>query len=122
MKLIATTVDVFAASRLQLMIKQAIKGEHPAGMRVDTWAYTRSGDNYDIIYHNVSQYVDDPARNVIFRMEQDGSNVIFTAAHWVNKPTPTHDMDCLHAGRLLEMLLAHFSRYITQVSVADFNY
>lgn len=122
MKLIATTVDVFAASRLQLMIKQAIKGEHPAGLRVDTWTYTRSGDNYDIIYHNVPQYVNDSAKNVIFRMELDGSNVIFTAAHWVNKPTPTHDMDSLHIGRLLEMLLTHFSRYITQVSVADFNY
>ena len=122
MKLIATTEDVFAASRLQMMIKKAIKGEDASGSRIDTWAYTRSGDNFDIIYHNVPQYVDEPEKNVIFRMEIDGCNLVFQTAHWTSKPTPTREMDSLHTGRLLEMLLSHFSRYISRVSVTDFNY
>ena len=122
MKLIATTEDVFAASRSQVMIKQALQGNDQTGSTIETWAYTRSKDNYDIIYHDAKQYVGDPEKNVIFRMELDGCNLVFQTAHWVNKPTPTREMDSLHTGRLLEMLLSHFSRYISQVSVSNFNY
>ena len=119
MKTIITTDSVFSASRLKGKIIKAVDGQNP-DITIDTWSYIKSSDGYDIIYHNPSQYTEDPLKNVIFRVELDGENVVFSCARWTRNPSPTHEINSLHMGRLTEMLLAYFSKDIEKFSIMDF--
>ena len=107
MKIVLTTETSLAAMVLKSQIIAAVKGEIK-DVTIDTWAYIKSGDNYDIIYHDVPQYVDAPDKNVLFRVEAEGNEVTFSTAWWKNKPEPKREMLCLHTGRLTEMLLRYF--------------
>lgn len=119
MKIILTTETSLAAALLKQQIITAVKGENTE-ILIDTWSYKRSGDNYDIIYHNPSQYIDSPEKNVLFRVEVDGTEVFFSTAWWINNPQPANEMLCLHTGRLTEMLLSNFSSNFIKFNVVDF--
>lgn len=119
MKIILTTDSVFAAARLKTMIVDAIKGV-ATNITIDTWSYTKSGDGYDIIFHNLAQYIDDVNKNVLFRVETDGTNVMFSCAWWSKNPEPTTEMLSLHTGRLTELLLSHFHAYYNRFSIVEF--
>lgn len=119
MKIVLTTDNVFAAARLKNTILESIKGENK-NITIDTWSYTKSGDGYDIVYHNLSQYVNDESKNVLFRVETDGINVIFSCAWWTKNPEPTAEMLSLHTGRLTELLLSHFRAYYIKFSIIEF--
>ena len=77
MKLILSTENAFKTIKLREQIIKALKGELD-NIKIDTWAYTKSNENYDIIYHNPSQYVDAPDKNVLFNLEVDDSIVQFS--------------------------------------------
>lgn len=118
MRIVLTTNDVFTASNLKNTIIEAIKG-NITDYSIDTWSYRKAGDGFDVIFHNPSQFVDNPSKNVIFRLEQDGENVLFTGAFWTSNPQPSRELFCVHIGRLCEMLLTYFSRDILRLSVID---
>lgn len=118
MKVILNTDNAFQSLRLREQIISGIKGELD-NVEIDTWAFTKSGENYDILYHNPSQYVDDPTKNVLFKMDIDGSNVSFSIVWWKRNPEPSEEMKCLHVGRLTEMLLYHFRSDFIKLSVID---
>ena len=80
MKVILNTDNAFQSLRLREQIISGIKGELD-NVAIDTWAFTKSGENYDILYHNPSQYVDDPTKNVLFKMDIDGSNISFSTTN-----------------------------------------
>lgn len=119
MKIIISTNSIYDAPRLMDRILNTIKGLSST-VTIDTWSYTKSGDNFDIIYHDVPQYTQDTSKNVLFRVSVDGINVVFSSAWWSINPEPSKDMICLHTGRLTEMLLCHFSEFINKYTVTDF--
>lgn len=107
------------AQRLKDHILKAVKGQDNA-ITVDTWKYIKSGDDFDIIFHDVPQYVQNVSKNVVFRVGVDGMNVVFSTAWWAANPVPAREMFCLHTGRLIEMLLNHFSDCIVKFTIADY--
>ncbi len=119
MKVIVTTLSVFDAARLKEKIISAIK-EKLTSVNIETWSYTTSSEKHDIVYHDCPQYIDDPSKNVLFKIELDGNNVVFSTCWWSKNPEPSHEMLSLHTGRLIEMLLAHFSQLFTKVNIVGF--
>jgi len=119
MKIILTTETGLAAMVLKNQIIAAVKGELE-GVTIDTWSYIKSGDNFDIIYHDADQYVNAPEKNVLFRVETSGSEVVFSTAWWKSKPEPSREMLCLHTGRLTEMLLRYYGGTFVKFNVLDF--
>lgn len=108
MKVVLNTYSSLAAAFLHQGIIRSLKD----GNRIEsltTWSYVKSKEQYDIIYHNPDQYVNEPDKNVIFRIYVDGSDVVFLPMWWMKNPRPTEDMICLHVGRLVEMLMRYFS-------------
>ena len=118
MKIILTTETALAAMVLKNQIIAAVKGE-VSGVTIDTWSYIKSGDNFDILYHDAEQYVNAPEKNVLFRVEASGQEVSFSTAWWKSKPEPSREMLCLHTGRLTEMLLRYFSGSYIRFNVLD---
>lgn len=118
MRIILTTENTFAAARLRDRILKAVKGDL-SQETIDTWSYARAADNIDVIYHNPPQYVDTPENNVLFRVELNGENVIFSTAYWTRNPNPSIQMYCLHVGRLTEMILSHFSGEFSKFSILE---
>ena len=51
MKVILNTDNAFQAIKLREQIIKGIKGEIE-GITIDTWSYTKSSENYDIVFHN----------------------------------------------------------------------
>ena len=119
MKIILSTESIFSAARLKSKIIKAVEGQNDE-LSIETWSYLKSSDGFDIIYHNPSQYTEDPFKNVIFRVELDGENVVFSCARWSKNPLPSEEMNCLHTGRLTEMLLTYFSKDINKFSIVGF--
>lgn len=117
MKIILSTNNLLTAMALRSRLINSIKGEVD-GVKIQTWSYVKSGDNFDILYHNPSQYVQDPLKNVLFRLQLDGENVVLSTAWWSKNPEPSKEMQCYHVGRLTEMLLYHFSDNFIKYSVA----
>ena len=118
MKLILSTENAFKTIKLREQLIKALKGELD-NIKIDTWAYTKSNENYDIIYHNPSQYVDAPDKNVLFNLEVDDSIVQFSIVWWAKNPEPSEEIKCLHVGRLTEMLLRYFRGEYIKLSVID---
>lgn len=108
-----------AAVVLKMQIISAVMGDID-GFSIDTWTYMKSGDKFDIIFHNPAQYVDDPTKNVIFKVEVEGKEVSFSTAWWKGKTEPTREMLCLHTGRLTEMLLRYFSGRFMKYNITEF--
>lgn len=69
-----------------------------------TWGH-RTVNGIDIIYHNADQYIHEPSKNVLFRIDVVGNYIVFSTAYWEDNPQPSSDMYALHTGRLVEMLL-----------------
>ena len=112
MKIILITENSLAAMRLRDQIIKTLKGEI-YGLTIETWSYTMSGENFDILYHNPIQYTRDSLKNVLFKLDLDGTNIILSIVWWKKNPEPSYEIKCLHTGRLTEMLLRYFSdRYI----------
>lgn len=118
MKIVLTTESTFAAARLKDRILRAVKGDLPQET-IDTWSYARAAEGIDVIFHNPPQYVNVPENNVLFRVELNGENVIFSTAYWTRNPSPSNTMNCLHIGRLTEMLLVHFSGEFSKFSILE---
>lgn len=116
MKIILTTDNVFQSIKLRELIIKAVKGE-VNNIQIDTWAHTKSGENYDIIYHNLPQYVNFPEKNVLFRLEIDDSIVQFSIVWWKKNPEPSEEIKCIHVGRLTEMLLRCFKDNFIKLSI-----
>lgn len=119
MKIILTTETNLAAIVLKGHIIAAVKGEVDC-VEIETWSYIKSKDNYDIIYHNPAQYVDESEKHVLFRVEVEGTEVTFSTAWWSNNPEPSREMMCLHTGRLSEMLLRYFPKSFIKFNVVGF--
>ena len=119
MKIVLTTETAMAAVVLKNHVIAAVKGDID-DVNIDTWTYVKSGDNFDIIYHNPEQYTDYPEKNVVFRVEVEGTEVSFGTAWWKSKPEPSKEMLCLHTGRLSEMLLRYFSGGFINFNIVDF--
>lgn len=118
MRIILSTENSLTALRLRDQIIKSVKGEIE-NVNIDTWSYTRSGNNFDIIYHDAAQYLEDPSKNVLFKLEVDGSNVLLTSVWWKANPEPSHEMICLHSGRLTEMLLRYFAGKYIKFAIVD---
>lgn len=116
MKIVLTTDSSISAILLRKQIISALKGED-SNTTLNTWSYKQSKEKFDIAYHNLTQYTETPENNVLFRINIDGANVEFIVAWWSNNPSPSHEMQCLHVGRLVEMLLVHFSNQFTKFSI-----
>ena len=119
MKIVLTTETAMAAVVLKQRVVAAIKGEIE-GVDIETWSYNKSRDNFDVIYHNPSQYVNDPEKNVVFTISVVGTEVTFNSAWWKSKPEPSREMICLHTGRLAEMLLCYFSKGFIRFNIVDY--
>lgn len=118
MKIILSTENSLTAIRLRDLIIKSVKGEIE-GLTIETWSYTRSGNKFDILFHNLEQYTNDPAKNVLFKLEIDGSNVLLSSAWWKNNPEPLYEIVCHHTGRLTEMLLRYFRGKYIKFSIVD---
>ena len=118
MRIILSTDNSLTAMRLRDLIIKSVKGKIE-GLSIETWSYTRSRNNFDILYHDLEQYTQDPAKNVLFKMEIDGSNVLLSSAWWKNNPEPLYEIVCLHTGRLTEMLLRYFRGKYIKFSVVE---
>lgn len=118
MKVILNTENAYQAVRLRELIIRGVKHELD-NVEIDTWTYTKSAEEYDIIYHNLPQYVNNPDKNVLFRLVLDGADVIFKLVWWKGKPEPDEKVKALHTGRLVEMLLAHFMQSVIKLSIVD---
>lgn len=116
MKVILNTETPYQAVWLREYIIKDLKGELNTE-EIDTWSYTKSSEEYDIIFHNPVQYINEPAKNVIFKIEIDGSNVVFSVAWWSKNPEPLENMKNLHIGRLVEMLLCHYAEKFFKLSI-----
>lgn len=119
MKIVISTESFLAAAILKERILAGVKKKSNS-VSIETWSYKKSRDNYDIIYHDVPQYLNDDSKNVIFRVETDDRNVVLSTAWWINKPEPSRQMMCLHIGRLTEMLLTYFADKIITYRIIDF--
>lgn len=120
MRVILTTENSLSALRLRNLIIKSVRGEVP-GVNVKTWVYIKSGNNFDIVYHDVEQFLLEPEKNVLYKLEVDGAIVSFTATWWKTNPEPSREMICLHTGRLTEMLLRYFSGQFIKFSILDLN-
>ncbi len=118
MKIIINVENPIAALRLRNKIIKSVKGEI-LGVNIETWSYTNANGGYDILYHNPEQYVNAPEKNVVFRMQIDGSTIMFSTAWWRNNPEPDHEYLCLHTGRLTEMLLRYFANSFVRFSITE---
>lgn len=118
MRIVLTTENIYVASRLRDKILRTVRKDE-SEMQIDTWSYIKAADDFDVIFHNPSQYTNDPLKNVVFRVELNGENIIFSTAYWTHNPQPSHEMYCLHVGRLTEMLLTYFSKDITKYAIID---
>lgn len=114
MRIILSTENSLTAMRLREQIIKSVKGKI-----VGTWSYTRSSDNFDILYHDPIQYTQDPYKNVLFKLEIDGSNVLLSSVWWKKNPEPQYEIVCLHTGRLTEMLLRYFRDKYIKFTVVD---
>ena len=114
MRIILSTENSLTAMRLREQIIKSVKGKI-----VGTWSYTRSSDNFDILYHDPIQYTQDPYKNVLFKLEIDGSNVVLSSVWWKKNPEPQYEIVCLHTGRLTEMLLRYFRGKYIKFTVVD---
>lgn len=114
MRIILSTGNFLTAMRLRELIIKSVKEG-----KIATWSYTRSGNNYDILYHDPKQYTQDPSKNVLFKLEIDGSNVLFSSVWWKKNPEPSYEIMCLHIGRLTEMLLRYFRGRYIKFTVVD---
>ena len=119
MKIVLMTESIYSAVRLKDKIINSISGNVP-DIQIDTWSYVKAKDSYDIIYHNVPQYTEDPAKNVVFRVEINGENVYLSCAYWPHNPQPEHTIYCIHIGRLTEMLLTYFGKDILKYTIIDY--
>ena len=118
MKIVLTTENVYIASRLRDKILRAVKGELPQE-QIETWSYAKAAENIDVIFNNLPLYTDTPQNNVVFRVELNGENIIFSTAYWTRNPQPEHKMYCIHVGRLTEMLLTYFSGDFSKFSILE---
>lgn len=118
MKVLLQTESPLMAMSLRDYIIKSVKGQIE-DVKIETWSYIKSSDNFDVIYHDPQQYVDDPEKNVLFRVEIDGSIVSLSAAWWKKNPEPSIEMMCLHTGRLTEMLLRYFRNSYIKYSIVD---
>ena len=118
MKIILTSENALLAVKLRDKIIKATKGEADDTI-IDTWSYVRSSDDYDILFHNPEQYLKDPGKNVLFRLEIDGAFVILSSAWWKKNPEPSYEIVCLHTGRLTEMLLRYFKKDFIKFTIID---
>ena len=118
MKVLLQTESPLMAVRLKDNIIKSVKGQIE-GVKIETWSYIKSSDNFDVIYHNPQQYIDYPERNVLFRVEVDGSIVSLSTAWWKRNLEPSIEMMCLHTGRLTEMLLRYFRNSYIKYSIVD---
>lgn len=120
MKIVVSTDSLFSAACLKVEILKAIKGEKP-DITIDTWAYKKSKDDFDVIFHNLDQYVADARKNVIFTVVQDDADILFSITWWKGNPEPSWEIKSLHAGRLVEMLMSHFNEEFVSFKIIDFN-
>ena len=120
MKIVLNTDSILSAIRLKGAILRAVKGENP-DILIETWSYVKTVDNFDVIYHNKNQYVKDPTKNVLFKVLQDGTDVLLIVAWWKKNPEPSREMRSLHIGRLVELLLTYFSSKFISFKIVDFN-
>lgn len=118
MKIILSTENSLTAMRLRELIIKSAKGEID-GQSIETWSYTRSNDNFDILYHNPDQFTQDPAKNVLFKLEIDESNVLLSSVRWKRNPEPLYETVCIHTGRLTEMLLRYFRGKYIKFTIVD---
>lgn len=116
MKIVLNTDSALSAIFFRNTIIKAIKGNID-DIFIRAWSYTRSGDNYDIIYYNLEQYTRHPEKNVLFRLTTDGANIVFSTAWWRKNPEPEKELLCLHVGRLTEMLLRYYSDYFIKFTI-----
>lgn len=118
MRIVLTTDDVYKAARVKDKILKAIKGEL-FQYNIASWSYTKAADNYDIIFCNNSMFTESQVNNVLFRVDLNGENVIFTTAYWSVKSQPSHQMYCHHVGMLTEILLTYFQGDFTKFSITE---
>lgn len=118
MRIILSTENALTAMRLREQIIKSVKGEI-VGLSIETWSYTRSSDNFDILYHDPIQYTQDPSKNVLFKLEIDGFNVLLSSVWWKKKTEPQYEIVCIHTGRLTEMLLRYFRGKYIKFTVVD---
>ena len=116
-KIILSTEDMFYAQSLKNDIIKSVKEDSPE--IIDNWNYAKANGNIDVIFHNPDQYVNDKNKNVLFKVERDDNNVVLTNARWQNNPEPSFEMISLHIGRLVEMLLSHFSNQFSRLTILD---
>ena len=119
MKIVLTTETAPAAVVLKNQIIAAVKGDME-DVTIDTWTYVKSNENYDIVFHNPEQYANDPEKNVLFKVGVEGTEVTFSTGWWKANPEPSREMQCLHTGRLVEMLLRYFSKGFIKFNIVDF--
>jgi len=118
MKIILNTENTFQAVKLRELIIKGIKGEME-NIDIATWSYTKSVEKYDILFHNPEQYLNNPEKNVLFKLDVDGSFILLSIVWWKKNPEPSDEMKCYHIGRLVEMLLCHFRNNYIKLSIVD---
>ena len=116
-KIILSTDNMFTAQLLKNDIIKSVKEDNPE--IIDTWEFAKANGNIDIIFHNPEQFINDKNKNVLFKVERDDNNVVLTNARWQNNPEPSCEMISLHVGRLVEMLLSHFSKRFSRLTILD---
>ncbi len=103
MKIVIECASALEAKKLKAQIVNDVKKEE-----LKTWEHTTgsiSNKSVDIIFHNPSQYVEAPEKNVIFIIDTENNEVVFSTNHWSKKPHPSREMNALHTGRLVEAIL-----------------
>ena len=100
MKIVINCASAIAANRLKNQIVEDVKNEE-----LMTWSYKKSKSDHDIIFHNPDQYVEEPAKNVIFVVKTDDNAVVLKTTYWEGNPEPSREMNALHTGRLVEAIL-----------------
>ena len=120
MKIVLSTDSMISAVRLKGAILRAVKGEN-ADISIETWSYVRTSDIFDVLYHINEEYVNDPTKNVLFKVVQDGNDVLLTVAWWKRNPDPSWEIRSLHVGRLVELLLTYFKNKFISFKIVDFN-
>ncbi len=75
---------------------------------IPTWSYTRSDKNDDVIFHNPSQYIDNPEKNVIFtvQLNQRDNSIIFSSSWWSHNPEPNEQQILHHVATCSVLLLS----------------
>ena len=120
MRVVVSTDCMLSTVRLKAKIIKAVKGEDP-NIAIDTWKYVKSSDDFDVIFYSLTQYVNDATKNALFTVVQDDADLLFTIVWWKKNPEPSWEIKSLHVGRLVEMLLSHFSNEFISFKIVDFN-